>query len=154
MPSFRLTWTIDIDAPDPVAAARRAREYQLRPDAEVGVFDVVDEQGSVVMVDLDADDATEREQRPAGFPFRIESVRPIEGEEALLGIVYIFGVLHHAWFVRVATDDDDDQVAVDDPYGRLEEFRQLDADGGRLRTVEVPGFPGREYVLVIYPAGV
>jgi hypothetical protein len=78
-------------------------------------------------------------------------VRPIEGEAALLGTVYIFGVLHHAWFVEVI-EDDDDQVAVDDPHGRLDEFHALDADAGRMQTVQVPGYAG-EYVLVIYPAG-
>ena len=86
-----------------------------------------------------------------GLPCRIASIRKIEGEEALLGSIHILGILHHAWFVRVE-DVDDDQVAVDDPHGRLEEFHQLDADAGRLQTVEVPGFPG-QYVLVIYPAG-
>jgi hypothetical protein len=85
------------------------------------------------------------------FPCRIESVRQLEEEDGLLGTVYIFGVMHHAWFVRV-DDTDDDQVATDDPHDRLSEFRQLDADGGRFQTVEVPGFPG-QYVLVIYPAG-
>ena len=82
---------------------------------------------------------------------RIESLRAIEGEASLLGTVYVFGVLHHAWFVRVE-EQDGDQVAVDDPHGRLEEFQQLDADRGAMQTVDVPGYPG-EYVLVIYPAG-
>ena len=85
------------------------------------------------------------------LPDWIESVRPIEGEAALLGTAYILGVLHHAWFVQVV-DDDGDQVAVDDPCGRLAEFHQLDADAGRMQTVQVPGHPG-DYVLVIYPAG-
>jgi hypothetical protein len=82
---------------------------------------------------------------------RIESLRAIEGEASILGTVYVFGVLHHAWFVRVEGQDGD-QVAVDDPHGRLEEFQQLDADRGAMQTVDVPGYPG-EYVLVIYPAG-
>jgi hypothetical protein len=83
--------------------------------------------------------------------FRIESIRAIEGEAALLGIVYIFGILHHAWFIRVE-ERDGEQVPVDDPHGRLDEFHQLDADRGPMQTVDVPGHPG-EYVLVIYPAG-
>ena len=78
-------------------------------------------------------------------------MRLIEGEAALLGTAYILGVLHHAWFVRVV-ERDGDQVAVDDPYDRLAEFHQLDADAGRMQTVQVPGYPG-DYVLVIYPAG-
>jgi hypothetical protein len=82
---------------------------------------------------------------------RIESLRAIEGEASILGTVYAFGVLHHAWFVRVE-EQDGDQVAVDDPQGRLEEFQQLDADRGAMQTVDVPGYPG-QYVLIIYPAG-
>lgn len=82
---------------------------------------------------------------------RIEGIRPIEDEAALLGTVYIFDVLHHAWFVRVE-EQDGDHVAVDDPHGRLEEFQQLDGDHGAMQTVNVPGYPG-EYVVVICPAG-
>ena|SRR5450755_1615692 len=81
----------------------------------------------------------------------IEGLRAIQGEGSLLGTVYAFGVLHHAWFVLVE-EQDGDQVAVDDPHGRLEEFQQLDADRGAMQTVDVPGYPG-QYVLVIYPAG-
>lgn len=81
----------------------------------------------------------------------IESVRAIEGEAALLGTAHILGVHHHAWFVRVV-DRDGDQVGVDDPHGRLAEFHQLDADAGRMQTVQVPGCPG-DYVLVICPVG-
>jgi hypothetical protein len=81
----------------------------------------------------------------------IQGVRPVDGEAALLGHVFVHGVMHHAWFVQVE-EADGDQVAVNDPYNRLEEFQQLDADAGRFQTVEVPGFSG-QYVLVIYPAG-
>jgi hypothetical protein len=146
--SFRATWVIDVDATDAAAAARKARDFQLRPDAEVGVFEVTDGQGRGAKIDLDED---EQQQLATRFPFWIESVRPIEDEAALLATVYIFGVLHHAWFVEVL-EDDGDQVAVDDPHGRLDEFHALDADAGRMQTVQVPGYPG-EYVLVIYPAG-
>lgn len=82
---------------------------------------------------------------------RILDVRKLDGEAALLGHVYLYGVMHHAWFVEVE-EQDGDQVAVDDPFNRLEEFQQLDADAGRFQTVEVPGFSGT-YVVVIYPAG-
>jgi hypothetical protein len=81
----------------------------------------------------------------------IQDVRQVDGEAALLGHVFIHGVMHHAWFVQVE-ERDGDQVAVHDPYNRLEEFQQLDADAGRFQTVEVPGFEGT-HVLVIYPAG-
>ena len=102
-----------------------------------------------------------REHQPSAGPqvpafFRraavsIQDVHSVDEEAALLGHVFIHGIMHHAWFVQVE-ERDGDQVAVHDPYNRLEEFRQLDADAGRFQTVEVPGFPG-EYVLVIYPAG-
>jgi hypothetical protein len=82
---------------------------------------------------------------------RIQDLRKIEGEAALLGHVFIYGVMHHAWFVEVE-ERDGDQVAVDDPYNRLDEFQQLDVDAGRFQAVEVPGFEGT-YVVVIYPAG-
>jgi hypothetical protein len=149
MTTFRATWVIDVDADDAAEAARKARDYQLRPDAQVGVFEVTDGQGRVVKVDLDEKD--EREQLAPQIPSWIESLRPIEEEAALLATVYILGVLHHAWFVQVV-DEDGDQVAVNDPYGRLAEFQQLDADRGRMQTIQIPGHPG-DYVLVIYPAG-
>jgi hypothetical protein len=79
----------------------------------------------------------------------IEGIRQIDDEAALLGRVYILGILHHAWFVQVE-DRGGEQVAVNDPYGRLEDFYRLDLEVGAFQTVEVPGFPG-EYVLVIYP---
>jgi hypothetical protein len=202
MASFRVTWTIDVEADDDVTAAREAQRYQRKPGAAVGVFEVTGEGGRTVTVDLDYDTVEERAEgmndrrRSApnapscdhcgeraveleagacslGDPcrlcvqcradaasgtrelrttrMRIEGLRAVEGEAALLGTVYILGVLHHAWFVRVE-DQDGDQVAVDDPHGRLEEFQQLDADRGAMQTVTVPGYPGR-YVVVIYPAG-
>jgi hypothetical protein len=56
MPSYRLTWKIDIDAVDEVTAAREARRYQLDPGAIVGVFDVTDMHGRTTRVDLDEHD--------------------------------------------------------------------------------------------------
>jgi hypothetical protein len=149
MTTFQTTWVMDVDADDAREAARKARDYQLRSDAQVGVFDVTDGKGRVVKVDLDGED--EQEQLAPQLPAWIENVRPIEDEAALLATVYILGVLHHAWFVEVV-DEDGDQVAVNDPHGRLDEFQQLDADRGRMQTVQVPGYPGA-YVVVIYPAG-
>ena len=202
MASYRVTWTIDVDAADDVTAAREAQRYQRKPGAEVGVFEVTDKEGWTVTIDLDAHTVEERAARmearagaavnstscdhcagpttdlqagacSLGDPcqlcpecradshdgrrqlrtkrLRIESLRAIEGEASILGTVYVFGVLHHAWFVRVE-EQDGEQVAVDDPHSRLEEFQQLDADRGAMQTVAVPGYPG-EYVVVIYPAG-
>ena len=42
---YLVRWTIDIDADTPEDAARQAREYQLDPDAIVGVFDVAPRHG-------------------------------------------------------------------------------------------------------------
>jgi hypothetical protein len=148
MASFRVNWKIDLDGSDAISAARAARRWQLDPDAQVGAFEVTDKEGRTVNVDLDEAGYGVREGLSG---FTIGGIRQIEDEDALLGVVYIFGVMHHAWFVRVE-DTDDDQVATNDPCDRLAEFHQLDADAGRLRTVTVPGFPG-DYVLVIYPAG-
>lgn len=95
--------------------------------------------------------ATSLPKSSARLDVHIERIRPIEGEAALLGRAYILGVLHHAWFVQVE-ERDGQQIAVNDPYGRLDDFSRLDADAGPFQTIEVPGFPG-EYALVIYPGG-
>lgn len=40
MPEFRVTWTIDIDAETPEAAAREARAIQLRSDSTATIYKV------------------------------------------------------------------------------------------------------------------
>lgn len=80
----------------------------------------------------------------------VEGVRQVDGEATLLGYAYIFGILHHAWFIQVLSAVGE-QVAVDDPYGRLDDLHYLAGDGGPFATLQVPGFPG-EYALVIVPA--
>lgn len=99
--------------------------------------------------DTDSSHVTGCEPPVPPIDLQIESIRRIDGEAALLGHAYILGVLHHAWFVHVE-DRDGEQIPVDDPYCRLEDFYRLDADAGPLRTVEVSGFEG-DYVVVIYP---
>jgi hypothetical protein len=42
MPSYRVTWTIDIDADGPYDAARRALQIQRDPASIATVFDVTD----------------------------------------------------------------------------------------------------------------
>ena len=54
IPSFRVTWTIDVEGDDEVDAAEEARRYQRLPGAKVSVFDVIDEAGRKATVDLDA----------------------------------------------------------------------------------------------------
>jgi hypothetical protein len=85
-------------------------------------------------------------------PYRlvIDDIRQLDGEATLLGHAYVLGALHHAWFVKVA-ERPGEQVAVADPYHRLDDFHYLVSDGGPFETVEVPGFPGR-YVMAISPA--
>lgn len=57
MPMYRVEWTIDVDAENPEAAARKARRYQQwpRPGYWCGVFSVIehDSGGESVQVDLD-----------------------------------------------------------------------------------------------------
>lgn len=38
--TYRVSWVIDVDAPNPVEAARIARGLQLRHDITAGIFDV------------------------------------------------------------------------------------------------------------------
>lgn len=111
------------------------------------------------MMNADANDRTRTSSAPsiaatptgsrARVGCHIEGIRKIDDEAALLGLVYVLGVLHHAWFVQVE-DRGGAQVAVNDPYNRLDDFYRLDVDAGPFQTVEVPGFDG-EYVLVMYP---
>lgn len=54
MPSYRVTWEIDIETErgDPAEAAEKAWEHVRRPDSTANVFDVYDEDGNVTRVDL------------------------------------------------------------------------------------------------------
>ena len=63
MASFRVTWTIDVDAHDEVTAAKEAQRYQRTPGAEVGVFEVTDKEGRTVTVYLDASTVEEGAER-------------------------------------------------------------------------------------------
>ncbi len=60
MATYRIAWTIDLDADDALGAAQKAQSYQRRPGAEVGVFDVTDDTGRTLVVDLDEDTIEER----------------------------------------------------------------------------------------------
>jgi hypothetical protein len=78
----------------------------------------------------------------------LENLRLLEDTTVLKGIVHVFGVLHHVWFIRVVVVDGV-QVAVKDPHGY---FDQLQAaaigNSGPFQTVTVPEFPGDFVVLV------
>ncbi len=52
MPRYLVQWEIDMDEPDPVAAARVAWEHMRTRDSIANVFDVVDELGNITHVDL------------------------------------------------------------------------------------------------------
>jgi hypothetical protein len=43
---YRVRWAIDVDANDPVDAARRARQVQLQPTSLATVFDVLRHDGT------------------------------------------------------------------------------------------------------------
>ena len=49
---YRISWEIDIDADTPVEAARKALAVQRDPESIATVFDVTDERGKRVRVDL------------------------------------------------------------------------------------------------------
>lgn len=61
MPTYHVEWAIDIEAENPEAAARKARDYQQwpRPNYWVGVFSVIehDSGGEAVQIDLDEIDS-------------------------------------------------------------------------------------------------
>ena len=79
----------------------------------------------------------------------ITGLRQLDGEDTLLGTVYLFGVAHHAQFIRVKEDEETgEQVPTNDPEGRWEDVCWLYEQA--YQTVEVPGFEG-DYVLVIHP---
>lgn len=62
MPTYNVTWEIDIDADTPEEAAREARRYQ-REGTWVGVFNVFDERGDGHHVDLDELDQEKGQDR-------------------------------------------------------------------------------------------
>lgn len=57
MQTYRVTWTIEIDAESPREAAETAREILFDAESIGNVFEVEHEDG-VEVVDLDGDDAS------------------------------------------------------------------------------------------------
>ena len=56
MSEYRVTWTIDLDAESPKAAAKIALTYQRDPHSTATVFDVTDDAGDTTTIDLDPED--------------------------------------------------------------------------------------------------
>ena len=54
--TYRVQWEMDIDADTPQEAAQKAFEYVNLPGTTANVFDVYDESGEVLRVDLMEDD--------------------------------------------------------------------------------------------------
>jgi len=52
----RVQWEIDIDAANPREAAEKALAIQRKPESIATVFDVTDNAGKTVRVDLDEED--------------------------------------------------------------------------------------------------
>ena len=80
----------------------------------------------------------------------IERIEAYPDESSLLGYVEIFGVSHHATFIKVVRDGDGALEAVEDPHGRLEKVQALDPEGP-FKTVQLDEYPGDEWVLYITP---
>ncbi|NQT93236.1 MAG: hypothetical protein HQ559_10780 [Lentisphaerae bacterium] len=55
----KVCWEIDVDADSPHEAAQKALTIQRKTDSTATVFDVTDEAGETVRVDLDEDDGVE-----------------------------------------------------------------------------------------------
>ena len=68
----RVKWEVDVEADTPEDASRQALAIQRKPDSTATVFDVTDESGKTVRVDLDADDASgachQQISQPTGPP--------------------------------------------------------------------------------------
>ena len=59
MPSYYITWDIQIEADSPEDAAREALEIQRNPESIATVFTVVDEETNAAAV-IDADEIAEQ----------------------------------------------------------------------------------------------
>lgn len=74
---------------------------------------------------------------------------PTGNEATMLSVIQLYGVRHHVTAIQVKCDVNDYQVAVNDPYDRLDDAYAGDSDGV-FQTIEIPGFKGR-WVLHITP---
>ena len=63
---LRVAWEVDVDAEDPREAAEKALRMQRNPESTATVFDVTDERGRTIHVDLmepEANDVRMRQLR-------------------------------------------------------------------------------------------
>ena len=56
---YKVRWTIDLNATDPVHAARLARVIQLDPESSANFFEVTEINRPTTEVDLDEEDQAE-----------------------------------------------------------------------------------------------
>ena len=59
---YHVTWDIDIDAENPVEAARKALAIQRNPESIATVFSVYDDNGRAQFVDLQEIDGPEEDE--------------------------------------------------------------------------------------------
>lgn len=57
MPSYCVTWEIDINAETSLLAAKEALKVQRDPSSSATVFSVVDESGEIAWIDLEGGDS-------------------------------------------------------------------------------------------------
>ena len=52
MANYRVKWEIDIEADSPEEAAKEALKIQRDPDSVATIFDVIDDNGVTIQIDL------------------------------------------------------------------------------------------------------
>ena len=73
------------------------------------------------------------------------------GQGYLLGTVLLLGAYHHAEFLEVGEDAEGCQVALgdEDNQARYDDLQNM--YDGCYQTVELPEYPGRKWVMRIFP---
>ena len=61
MPHYYVTWDIDVDANSPKEAAEVAQATQRDPVTMATVFQVMDETGKTITIDMEEEEANEQE---------------------------------------------------------------------------------------------
>ena len=80
--------------------------------------------------------------------YRIESLRKLDDEAVLQGVIYIHGSMHHIQFIEVHNVNGE-QKPVNDPYDRYYDGVGRFADYS-METTKVTGYAG-DYVMFIFP---
>jgi len=68
MPEYRVRWEIDLSADSPEEAATEARRIQLDPDSIAQVFDIMEDNGVTIQVDLDEGECYTRPEKRNIYP--------------------------------------------------------------------------------------